>query len=307
MNSNTAYTQDGDPSAQIQFQEIQSNQDFRAKICLPYFKDIYKDLQERSDNPAKGINKISLLDYSQLPGVLGDRFFTVLDADGNGYIDQQEFVSGLFRVFCSSFDEKADFVFEIYDFDGDGFITKNDIATILASLPVINYHKRSEQTEGKFTQEGGGLDNFEQRVETMDEMNQILDLCFGGRTRIDPPTFREINETVSSDTVLAVLGLFRERLPCSENFWRYKRNYDLHTKALKNKETIPTAATSDGGQQAAAAGMKRLASPKMRHVRALSPYANARGTEEGPDASKMSFLRMAAGLNPDGNKTGGPD
>lgn len=41
--------------------------------------------------------------------------------------------------------------------------------------------------------------------------------------------------------------------------------------------------------------MKRLASPKMRHVRALSPYANARGTEQGPDPSKMSFLSMAAG------------
>lgn len=43
--------------------------------------------------------------------------------------------------------------------------------------------------------------------------------------------------------------------------------------------------------------MKRLASPKMRHVRALSPYANARGTESGPDAKGMSFLSMAAGVS----------
>ena len=42
-----------------------------------------------------------------------------------------------------------------------------------------------------------------------------------------------MNEEISSDTVLAVLGLFRERLPCSENFWRYKRNYDLHMKNLQ--------------------------------------------------------------------------
>jgi hypothetical protein len=39
--------------------------------------------------------------------------------------------------------------------------------------------------------------------------------------------------------------------------------------------------------------MKRLASPKMRHVRALSPYANSRGTELGPGGS--SFLSAAAG------------
>lgn len=101
-------------------------------------------------------------------------------------------------------------------------------------------------------------------------------MCFAGRARIDPPIFREINENISSDTVLSVLGLFRERLPCSENFWRYKRNYDLHTKLLQKKqnEDQNNAGSGDEGT-----GMKRLASPKMRHVRALSPYANARGTE----------------------------
>jgi len=34
--------------------------------------------------------------------------------------------------------------------------------------------------------------------------------------------------------VLAVLSLFRERLPCSENYWRYKRNYELHMQILYN-------------------------------------------------------------------------
>ena len=101
----------------LHFVELQTNQDFKVKICLPYFKDIYKDLQDRSDNVEKGINKVSLLDYAQLPGVLGDRFFSVLDSDANGYIDQREFLTGLFRIYCSNFDEKADFIFEIYDFD----------------------------------------------------------------------------------------------------------------------------------------------------------------------------------------------
>lgn len=53
-------------------------------------------------------------------------------------------------------------MFEIYDFDGDGFITKNDISTIISSLPVINFHNanKAQNIEGKFTQEGGGLDTF---------------------------------------------------------------------------------------------------------------------------------------------------
>ncbi len=32
--------------------------------------------------------------------------------------------------------------------------------------------------------------------------------------------------------VLAVLSLLRERLPCSENYWRYKRHYEMHMRIL---------------------------------------------------------------------------
>jgi len=159
----------------LEFVELQTNEDFKTKICLPYFKDIFKDLQSRSDNPDKGINKVSWLDYAQLPGVLGERFFSVMDTSKNGYLDQREFLTGLFRLYCSTFDEKTELVFEMYDFDGDGYITKNDISTILSSLPVINFNRSGGNVEGKFTQEGGGLDNFMQRVETMDEMSKILD------------------------------------------------------------------------------------------------------------------------------------
>ena len=62
-----------------------------------------------------------------------------MDSDNNGYLDQREFLTGLFRLYCSSFDDKAVLIFEIYDFDGDGLIAKNDISTIMASLPVINF------------------------------------------------------------------------------------------------------------------------------------------------------------------------
>jgi hypothetical protein len=46
---------------------------------LPYFKDIYIDLVGRSDNKQKGINKITFVEYTLLPGLLAERFFAVLD------------------------------------------------------------------------------------------------------------------------------------------------------------------------------------------------------------------------------------
>jgi hypothetical protein len=37
------------------------NEEFKKNVAIPYFKDIYKDLQSQSDDKTKGINKVSLL------------------------------------------------------------------------------------------------------------------------------------------------------------------------------------------------------------------------------------------------------
>ena len=123
-------------------------------------------------------------------------------------------------------------MFEIYDFDKDGYITKTDISTIITCMPSVR--NTEIRKEGKFTMEGGGLSSYNERVSTFQEMMEILDVCFGTKQRIDLKEFQRITEEVTSDMVLSVLSLFRERLPCSENYWRYKRNYELHMKILEN-------------------------------------------------------------------------
>lgn len=58
-------------------------------------------------------------------------------------------------------------------------------------------------------------------------------MCFGEKEKINFKDFLKINEEISSDMLLSVLNIFREKLPCSENFWRYKRNYELHMETLE--------------------------------------------------------------------------
>jgi hypothetical protein len=86
------------------------------------------------------------------------------------------------------------------------------------------------ESGGKYQKEGGGINQFDQRVALMEELYKTIDLCFGHKKRLTEDEFKRINEEVASDTLLSVLNIFREKLPCSENFWRYKRNYDLHRK-----------------------------------------------------------------------------
>jgi hypothetical protein len=46
------------------FVEPPQQQKFKTKVCMPYFVDIFQDLLERSDSKSKGINRITLLNYS---------------------------------------------------------------------------------------------------------------------------------------------------------------------------------------------------------------------------------------------------
>lgn len=66
----------------------------------------------------------------------------------------------------------------------------------------------------------------------MEQLYKILDLCFGDKERINFQEFSKINEEIASDMLLSVLNLFREKLPCSENFWRYKRNFELNQSSF---------------------------------------------------------------------------
>ena len=42
--------------------DIEQNEHFVKYVFIPYFKDIYKDLLERSDKKTKGINHIAFIE-----------------------------------------------------------------------------------------------------------------------------------------------------------------------------------------------------------------------------------------------------
>ncbi len=174
------------------------------------------------------------------------------------------------------------FVFDIYDFDNDNMITKSDITTIITCMPVIGSRVKITR-EGKFTQEGGGASTFQERVNSLEEMTQILDICFGDRTKINFNEFSSISEQKTSDMVLAVLSLLRERLPCSENYWRYKRNYEMHMKILEGDQmqldsskpdsNAPSSHVDEESKSDGSGAVKRLAKAHMSLIMPLSPYA----------------------------------
>jgi len=50
---------------------------------------------------AKAIDKYTFIEYTNLPGVLGERVFTIFDDNDDNILDAKEFVNGLFKIYFS--------------------------------------------------------------------------------------------------------------------------------------------------------------------------------------------------------------
>ena len=95
-----------------------------------------------------------------LPGLVGERLFSIFDINSDFYIGREEFVAGGMRLLSQSFEENARFVFELYDFDGDKQIAYEDIRTLMSYVPLNITPKNKDSklgNEGLFTKNGGGL------------------------------------------------------------------------------------------------------------------------------------------------------
>lgn len=258
------------------FSEIES-ETFKKEVVIPYFKDIYRDLASRSDKKSSGINKVTIIDYCGLPGILAERFFALLDANNDDYIDLKEFVYILFKIYYSNFDNQVKLVFDIYDFNKDGFITKEDVRIILSYIPMLKDDSSKAEKEGVFSQEGGGADDYNSRVKIQEEISELLDLVFKEKEKLNLEEFQKINEEETSDMLVPVLALLREKLPCSETFYKYQREFEA-------KEGVKT---TDKPKKT-----KTIASPRI--LKSLSPLARRSGSGDFEASESMSFLQKLA-------------
>ena len=56
---------------------------------------------------------MTMVGYSQLPGILGERLFDVLDLSKTGHVDLREFVFGSFKIFYSDLETKMKLCFDM--------------------------------------------------------------------------------------------------------------------------------------------------------------------------------------------------
>lgn len=116
---------------------------------------------------------------------------------------------------------------------------------------------------------------FRDRLQTQEEISQLLVNVFSEKQRINYDEYSNVNETVTSEMFLSLMTLLQTNLPCSINYFRYKTNYENYMD-------------KDGAPQSREGDKKvTIASPSI--VSRLSPvtqFAASAGINVNPSTQK---------------------
>jgi hypothetical protein len=101
-----------------------------------YLTNIFNDLVSRENNQKdeKTIEKITFIEYMNIPFIVGEKIFKVFNKSKNGFLNKKEFVSGIISLYSGSLEETEEMIFNLLDFDLDGIIIPEDARLLLTFL-----------------------------------------------------------------------------------------------------------------------------------------------------------------------------
>ena len=199
-----------------------------------YLKEVWIDLYSRvkenkNDKKEKetkiaGVTKLIFDKYFTLPGIIGDRFFRVLDLKHTNVLSMNDFIKGMTTLFCGGYEETVKFIFNFYDMDNDGIINKEDIRIVLSYITL------DDSPDIKST----GINiTFKKRVTSQEELYNILQKCFENipNNKMNLAAFKNVIENVNSDIYLMIYIFLLENKPFT------KENIKSYQNKKKPKKT----------------------------------------------------------------------
>ena len=212
------------------FELIRDCQISDADFLQNYLTEIWVDLTLRSKGKVKGIEKHIFAKYYEIPGILLERFFTVLDKDKDGILQKDEFITGMIKLFSqgSSFESLARFIFSFYDFDKDGKINKEDVRLVLSYVPIYSDNSNSLSNEKH--------ENYQHIAESQSDLQNIINVAFKDKEEMDIDTFCDVIKNVNSDIFIHILMFLLSKRPFSkETILIYMASKNITPEAIKFK------------------------------------------------------------------------
>jgi len=246
-----------------------------------YLEDVWKDLSERDPKKSIGITKQLFLNYYNLPLIIGERLFKVLDTNSHSSLSEEDFVSGLLNLFLGDYKTLVKIMFNIYDYNKDGKISKKDVKIVFNYIPLKPneiYQRYKIKYEG---------DNINDRKESMNEINKVLDKIFEEDT-IDEDYFKYSIENINSDLFIFLLVFLYEKRPFNDDTIDHYKN--LPKKSAKKFKRTATMSNS--------VGLKLVVSPtlksKFRPAAAVTLKEGGQYTKFKSNSSNLIKLKFGS-------------
>ena len=259
-----------------------------------YLKEVWIDLfsrvkENKNDKSSEteikltGVTKLIFDKYYTLPGIIGDRFFRVLDQKNTSVLSINDFIKGMTTLFCGGYEETVKFIFNFYDIDNDGLIEKEDIRVVLSYITL------DDSPDIKDT----GINiTYQKRVSSQEELYAILQKCFENipNNKMDFATFKNTIENVNSDIYLILYLFLLENKPFTkENIKSYSTSKTKNNNSNKLEKAEET---------------KFIMSPSKNST--FSPYkAFARGRKKRRTTvvqNDIDFMKLLKSTNPSDGK-----
>ena len=227
------------------------------ELLQKYLKEIWADLSRRTSEKAKGLTKVTFNKYYDLPGIISERLFACFDKDKDGVLNLPEFVNGMQSLFSQSesFESLAQFIFNLYDFNSTGIIKKDDVRVVLSYVPLNRSDTSTLIKDNIEIVE----DNFEDRVESQEQLFHILNIAFKNKEEMNFLEYTNVIKNVNSDVFILLLMFLLEKKPFS--------SYSIQVYSL-NSETpkVPVSSTPKLTPQKIASPslQSRFVSPKLK-------------------------------------------
>ena len=212
-----------------------------------YLEDVWKDLSERDNKKGIGITKTVFISYYNLPLIICERLFKVLDVNNHSSLSEEDFVSGLLNLFLGDYKSLVKIMFNMYDYNRDGKISRQDIKIVFNYIPLKPneiYQRYKIKFEG---------DNINDRKESMNEINKVLDKIFE-EEYIDEDYFKYSIENINSDLFIFLLVFLYEKRPFNDDTINHYKNL-----SKKNGNKFKRTATMSNS-----VGLKLVVSPTIK-------------------------------------------
>ena len=120
------------------------------KLFKNYLHNVFMDISIYDEKQNKKLlKKTSFYDYMKLPIFICEKLFNSFDSNNDNHLEEKEFINGLSKLYCGTFYETSEIIFNLLDYDKDGQIQKDDVTIMLSYLPLSKNENDFEIIEEK--------------------------------------------------------------------------------------------------------------------------------------------------------------